>query len=151
MISRFEWMHIKSKIDRIKEVIFEFEMNQDGLYAKWEKYMALPQERKEKLLKQWDAYYHKCAESESGNLFWSLYSDFKVGNVEKIKEKSEKSKELRLKSKKILKPSSIDPEVLRRKMMNYFKLKSTLKELESVHKEYLLVYGKQKEVLESLD
>ena len=151
MISRFEWLYIRSRIEKIKNILFTFEMDQKGLYSKWQKYIDLPQQRKEKLSRQWDQYYRNCAESPSGKLFWSVYKDFKLGNFSKAKEKAKSAREVYDNSSRVPKPSSLDPEELRRKMDRYFRMKSTLSELEHIYKEYLSVYGKQKEVLQGLE
>lgn len=140
MIRKPEYYALKGKYEKIKSLISNFEFEPNGLYEKYQKWSKLPLDKKELLLKKWEAYFAECRESEAGKLLKEASTLYAGGLSEALKDVLRRNEELRAKGEWIKPPSSIDPLYLEYQMSPYFAMKSKLKELEEIMDSYRDIY-----------
>jgi hypothetical protein len=146
MISRFEFLYIKSRIEKIEKRLFDFE-TESPLYEEWDKWLHLNKQEQGEVLARWDKYYEECRNSFWGKAFFYLKEKFYQGVnikilVEKIKKEAEKRN-----IQPVKKPDGLDPFELfyNQKLNTYRTLKSDLAKLKDLYNEFLPVYGRSED------
>lgn len=148
-MTRTEYLQLKMKLQKLKSQTLDFQggfepFREEGLHLKWTKYQALSDEQKLKLEHQWSAYYLAVQNGYSGQ---------KLKEASVLMRSGKKAELLALVSEvkahpfEISKPSSIDPDELKRKMGPYFEALGTIKKWEGLIEQYVPVYeGKKSQV-----
>ncbi len=140
MISRYEYLYIKSKIKNMENVIFEYQNG--STYATWEKYLALNDTQKKELEDNWDKYYQDIRNGYYAKQANKAAQAFKInGGIQSTRIVKEIVEEVRQsKVPYIKKPSSIDPEELKMKMHSYFVYINKLNQMKKLVEEFSPVY-----------
>lgn len=159
MISKNEYLYAKSRLAKLEDLIFHFEVGQiwkeekdkngeevgqwvvdkDSLYKAYLTYSNMSIADKELLANKWKQYYKDVKAGPRAQLYFNeLKPAFIAGNMELVKALVAKSKTLPLSGAK--QPSSIDPDELLRKLNGYMTAKSATKVLRALVKEYKDIY-----------
>lgn len=155
MISRFEFLYLKSQIKKIQSVLDILIL---GVYDKkdpryetyrqyllWKEFNELPWGRQSEIRAMWADYYTQCSRSEAGKRFWQAKDAGMVRDTSKVKDLANEAKldiELKL-TKDIPRPGEFDPDELNRKMRWVTDLQEEKERLVAQYNEYKDVYEKK--------
>lgn len=131
MISRPEYLYLKSRSEKIGNQLFDFEYKSE-LYQMWTKYINLSEDEKVKLHNAWNNYYKQAHDGYYGQMFR------KAGKVNQLKEVIKEMYEANVPYIKT--PSTLDPNELVIKMRRYFELKNKFNVYKDTLEEYAPVY-----------
>ncbi len=137
MISRAEYLYLKSRSEKIGNQLFDCEYKSE-LYQMWTKYMNLSEDEKVKLKNAWNNYYKQAHDGYYGQMFRKAGRAAEDGKVNQLKEVVREMNEANVPYIKT--HSTLDPDELVIKMRRYFELKNKLKELKDALEEYAPVY-----------
>lgn len=155
MISRYEFLYVKSQIKKIQESLDILVMGvydkQDPRYETyrqyllWKEFNQLPWGRQEEIRAMWAAYYTKCSQSPAGKRFWEAKNAGLRKDTRKVMDLANEAKldlELKL-TKNIPRPGEFDPDELNRKMHWIRDMQKEKEILVAQYNEYKDVYEKK--------
>lgn len=161
MISRAEYLYTKSKMEKLSQVLFNFEMN-SSTYKEWMTWInggagldGKTLSMRAKSIQEWNEYYKQAAEGYYGKAFFGLKKDFVdlIGSTDD-KAKEDKITALRAKIKEmdesnipyLRKPTSIEPTSFYQdpKLLEYINLKEKYLTMKQLVEEYQPVYESKK-------
>jgi len=153
MISRNEYLYLKSRLAKRELVISEFELK-SKLYSQWIELKSLPQEEYRKRVKAWSEYYKDVRNSPVGLLLKEMAS-LTRGSVgyELSSEKKQRIREIMAKSeaakdetnRMLTKPPYEDPLFVEEKIGVYKTYVAETENMRRLVAEFLDVYEPQKE------
>ncbi len=123
MITKNEFLYIGVQIEKITDILFDFEFKSE-IFRSWKKWIALPEERKQSLLRDWELYYKEGCTHPIGLKFTEAVKAFKSRDTQLLQKITIEIKDLPVRKT----PSSIDPEDLERQMSSYFQMQEKLKQ-----------------------
>lgn len=113
---------------QLKENIQWFEERKPKLMKKWWAYLKLTQKEVGELIVKWDKYYSAVRNTRAYKKYRELKGAFDNSNMERVNVLAKESvKQLEENSFELSKPSSVDPEDLRRYMGRYIAWQGELK------------------------
>ena len=129
----------------LKDYLSKFKERESELLKKWFLYQKLNQSQVEELKSKWTKYYDDCRKTKVYELFRKQSVAFKAGEKQTVLDIAREMSRIREAGEfECQKPSSIDPDEMRRRLQPYWHVKDLLEGTDkSDPKEAQEIFGKK--------